>query len=71
MRHNLADFSHDDLVLIPGDAAGLEFMPLIILIDGQGQTHVFDPVHFKTGESQFPGDVFNGQAVEINEVCEP
>jgi hypothetical protein len=46
-------------------------MPLIILIDGQGQTHVFDPVHFKTGESQFPGDVFNGQAVEINEVCEP
>jgi hypothetical protein len=46
-------------------------MRFLLVIDGQREANVFDPIHFETGESQFPCDVLDGQAIEINEVFEP
>ena len=71
MRLHLANFGDDDLVLVPGDAAGLEFVPLAAAVIGHGQADVVDLVHFQTGQREAAGDVFDGQAVEVNEVFKP
>ena len=58
MRVHFTDLSNHDLVAVPANAAGLEFVAVAIFVRRHRQPRILDLIHFESGKSQLAGNFF-------------